>query len=265
MFLPEECTVSRKPNYMELSDTLVVELKDFLIPLYAKNDKAHQWDHVIKVLDNVTYIYYHLDRVPKLAKWASELGDDIVLSYIRVAIAALYHDIFSTENRKEHHELVKAYIIEGDNYLISFDKETRIAIGEIASQHRASFKGEYSNIECEIMAAADRGAPDVDSYIMRSILYAYSKRKYSKIDSLVHGLIHIGQKFGGNKNAKVPDWYGEMYKDAIARSKGMFELCANTQFDTEMAVEFVKTYFTHTDEVHQWAVECEQDNLTLSR
>lgn len=261
MHLPDECTESKKPNYFRIADVLVTELNKALKPYYDKNDKAHQWDHVMQVLDNVTYIFYHLDRSPKLAQWASELGEDIVVSFTKTAIAALYHDMFSTENRKEHHELVKEYIIKGDTHLVAIDKAARVHIGQIASEHRASFKGEYSSIECEIMAAADRGAPDVDAYVMRSILYAHTKRKYSKLDSLVHGLIHIGQKFGSNKNAKVPDWYEEFYKEQIRRSKGMFELCGNTQFDADMAVEFVKEHFQPTDEVYLWAEQIELDRV----
>lgn len=261
MFLPDECAVNRNPNYVELSEIIVDELSELLKPYYAKNDKAHQWDHVMQVLDNVIYIYSNLDRVPKLANWASCLGNTVAFSFIKVVIAALYHDMYSTENRKEHHLLAKDYIINGDNYLIAIDKLVRVAIGEIASQHRASFKGEYANIECEIMAAADRGAPDVDAYVMRSILYAHTKRKYSKIDSLVHGLIHIGQKFGGNKNAKVPDWYDDFYKEQITRSKGMFELCGNTQFDTTMAVEFVRQHFDPETEVRQWTEQMAIDEI----
>jgi hypothetical protein len=261
MHLPDECTESKKPNYLEIANILATELQVELKPYYSKNDKAHQWDHVLQVLDNVTYIFYHLDRSPKLAQWASELGEDIVVSFTKTAIAALYHDMFSTENRKEHHELAKAFIIKGDDYLLAIDKAARVHIGQIASEHRASFKDEYSSIECEILAAADRGAPDVDAYIMRSILYAHTKRKYSKLDSLVHGLIHIGQKFGSNKNAKVPDWYDDFYKEQIRRSKGMFELCGNTQFDAEMAIGFVRTYFDLDTKVRQWAEEIVLDGL----
>ncbi len=261
MFLPEECTLNKKPNYYGMADILANEFQVMLHPYYSKNDKAHQWDHVIQVLESVAYIYSNLDKVPKLAKWASELGEDIVVSFTKTALAALYHDMFSTENRKEHHQLVKEYIIKGDTHLIALDRAPREHIGQIASEHRASFKGEYSSIECEIMAAADRGAPDVDAYVMRSILYAHTKRKYSKLDSLVHGLIHIGQKFGSNKNAKVPDWYEEFYKEQIRRSKGMFELCGHTQFDADMAIEFVKEHFQPTDEVYLWAEQIELDRV----
>ena len=75
-------------------------------------------------------------------------------------------------------------------------------------EHRASYTGKYSNELAELMSAADRGAPDVDGLLKRSIL--------SGINTTVAASIkHVKQKYGLGGYARFNSVYSMYYGDAL--------------------------------------------------
>ena len=114
---------------------------------FYKKDSSHGWSHVEDV-----------------AKNALEINRKMILNLNEehLVLVALFHDIYSDIDRKNHHTLAAdwfiKFMIKQDKYSTSDILEMSLAIKE----HRASYNGEYSSLLSEVLAAADRGTPDLN-------------------------------------------------------------------------------------------------------
>ena len=97
-------------------------IKEKIIPLYSSFDSAHQIDHVKAVMH---------DSIEE----AKELGASMTLSLI----AAAYHDIGLTVDRKTHH-IVSGEMMRKDEFLTStFPPDIVTLLSEAAEDHRGTF------------------------------------------------------------------------------------------------------------------------------
>lgn len=179
-------------------------LRDHLIeiytPFYAMNDRAHQITHVISVCD-----------------LAVEINDSLELSLSNSILvgAALTHDLFNN-NRELHHELALSYLKNnGIDWLDEFSTEDRRLMAHAAGEHRASFKGTYTSLYSEVIAAADRGAPNVRSAIIRCAMYGVDKLGFRGEKLYTHVISHMKDKFGVNGYATYPELYTEFFGDRL--------------------------------------------------
>ncbi|AXH70785.1 HD domain protein [Vibrio phage BONAISHI] len=171
---------------------------------YDQCDAGHQLSHVALVAAEA-------DRINK------ELGSPY--STELVVAAAMWHDIFSTKEHRDVHEQKAAdYVLEHQQdhvILTSFTKEEIILISNAIRQHRASYKGEYSSKLSEIIAAADRGNPDLDKMLRRVIKIKMDVYSMDYDTAYSEGIIHLKEKFGKNGYAKYPKLYQDMYSSEI--------------------------------------------------
>lgn len=153
-----------------------------------------------------------------------------ILFYI-VGVSAIFHDLFQEEDRAQHHELSAQYaknipifirtdydIIDGElvkeyhildwEYKFRQPEKSKL-VALLCLEHRASFKGEFSNILCEIFSAADRDPLDLKQVIQRSYSYTKKRRESNprrniiieiggtqySIDKLTRNLISNGWEF----------------------------------------------------------------------
>ena len=99
-------------------------------------------------------------------------------------LAGVLHDVYQDSNRKNHHTKAKNLCIgigidadENGSERFPYSLESLIHSGmlklvsEMCFQHRASFKGKFKNIFCEIFNTADRDIPDLFSIMKRSYLH----------------------------------------------------------------------------------------------
>ena len=125
-----------------------------------------------------------------------------------INLAADYHDITAMTDRPNHH-LSGAARFYTDNKNTYGEITTRRVV-ECIREHRASFKGEYSSLESQILSTADRGDinPTKISDLFRRA-YTYSRENNLSHEDAVHSSFnHIKSKYGRegyafNKHNKV--------------------------------------------------------------
>ncbi len=132
---------------------LVTYICDNIIPRYASFDKAHQQDHVLKVVKDSLLLAEKYD-----------VNKDMVL-----AIAA-YHDTGLVQGREFHH-IHSGEIIKTDSHIATWFSDEQIAIMvEAIEDHRASNTHEPRSIYGKIVAEADR-VIDCDITLRRTVQY----------------------------------------------------------------------------------------------
>ncbi len=114
-------------------------LKEKIIPLYERNDWAHQSWHIYEVIE----------RSLKLAK-------DQNVNLDMVYTIAVYHDIACYQGR-ENHDKNSGKILEEDKILpIFFTDEERKIMKEAVEDHRSSSKDTPRSIYGKIISTSDR-------------------------------------------------------------------------------------------------------------
>ena len=175
---------------------MLKKIRTFVLPFYKKNDKAHQIDHADEVYETALKInkQFHLHQNM----------DDI-------ALAVYLHDIFSNKNqRKLHHKLASDFVLQSkDDILKNISAERRRLIANAILEHRASFEGKYSSKLSELLAAADRGKPNLKKDLERST-------KYHK-GNTAEAIKHMKEKFGRYGYAKYPEVYKKFYEKELEK------------------------------------------------
>lgn len=184
-------------------------LKKLAKPHYTKTDPGHRWDHIEAVKSAALQMAY-------------KLGCLDVIKEILIAVA--YHDIFSTvEDRERHNILASQWILDNRikfmaKYNLNYNQMLFISYAIL--EHRATYKRGYSSIVSEVVAAADRGIPKADdlTYFDRSYLYARGQGKNIE-QSKYHAIDHIQAKFGVVGKANVPVWYNELFGEVLEKRR----------------------------------------------
>lgn len=157
-----------------------------ILPKYSEFDKAHNTEHVTKVIRSSM-------------KLARQLGTDINMSY---AIAA-YHDIGMSGPRALHH-INGGKILQNDMRLRKWFSPAQIKImKEAIEDHRASASHEPRSIYGRIVAEADRDI-SVDSIFRRTVQFGLEHYKEkSKEEHWERFLEHMMQKYSINGYIKL--------------------------------------------------------------
>lgn len=127
-----------------------------ILPRYASFDKAHQNDHVDRVIQESL----------RLAQYY-EVNPDMVY------VIAAYHDVGLVEGRERHH-LVSGILLQADQKLRNWFSEEEIQLmKEAVEDHRASNKYEPRSIYGKIVSEADR-VIDAETTFRRTVQYGLS-------------------------------------------------------------------------------------------
>jgi len=176
------------------------EVRDYYSTELKLNDKAHDLEHCDKVYFDAMGI--------KQFKYPNENIDDLIL------LASYIHDLKCHVDRKDHHILAVKYIHENiykDKFLTTLDKDKITMLVDAVYKHRASLKDINRNTPlAKIMYVADKGKPDLDSYIKRSI--KYHDNKQNQAENVYN---HMVEKFSRNGYAKMDDLTIEMYGSGV--------------------------------------------------
>lgn len=147
------------------------------------NSLAHDTEHIIDVYSRAIYLNnkYNLQ-----------------IEFDEIAVASIFHDMFESKDRKNHHQIGHDYIMASIHPMITLgskDKQKRIAVAIL--EHRASYTGEYSSSLSELIATADREKPNILEIIKRAYLYQKDTNPNSthreKIEVVKK---HLVEKFG---------------------------------------------------------------------
>lgn len=173
-------------NEAHVTPELIEYIHDKIFPVYAKNDKAHQLEHIDYVIGRSLLFMEQFDG----------LNADMVY-----AIAA-YHDIAHHVD-KDNHEILSASAFESDTAMKRFftDEQCRI-IKEAIEDHRASLEYEPRSDYGKIVSSADRSV-DVDAFLRRT--HAYSLKhfpEYTEAQNIERCYQHMKDKYGNSGYAK---------------------------------------------------------------
>jgi len=170
------------------------EIREWFKPFYEGEDLAHTIEHADEVCDLALRIN-------------TEKFDEVYESK-HIMIAAYAHDMFTQSNRKLHHELAHDYIaLTNDPIIEELSDPERMTIAFAVLEHRASHKGKLTSQMSQIISAADRGVPDLDNIIDRSM--KFNNGDYKQV------VEHIKNKYGKEGYVKYSDFYQEMFKKEI--------------------------------------------------
>lgn len=197
-------------------------IRNALAPHYDNNDLAHQIDHADTVayqaIDLFSFYFGHEDTPiltvdDKMYMWESEDLKELMI------LCCYVHDMFCDE-RRNHHELARDYILNTDEWnhiSLMNDSVARLMASRAVLEHRSSWKGEYSGLFSELLAMADRGAPDPTELVERSRKYALSRLKKTPHEALRHAIVHITEKFC--IEGRLPISYRSVYSDKLTKCK----------------------------------------------
>lgn len=160
-----------------------------ILPLYERNDWAHQWWHIDGVIK----------RSLKLAK-----NFDVNLDM--VYIVAAFHDIGCYINR-DNHEKLSAEILIDDKYLNSYFNEEEMKImKEAVEDHRGSKEKPPRSIYGKIVSTADRFVT-IDGILKSMHLYTLQYQSDFTWERMVD------RSFNYLKNKYGPGGYAKVYVD----------------------------------------------------
>ena len=166
------------------------EVRKFYEPYYRDGDEAHLIDHADDVCD--------------LALKINQVCDEKL-----VILASYLHDLFNAKNRHIHNKLAYEYVLKAeDKFLEQLNEKELKEVAFAVLQHRASFKGEFYSPLSEIISSADRGLPDLDQVVMRSM--KFNKGNAQDVYE------HIKDKYGESGYAKYPAVYQKLFKEELS-------------------------------------------------
>lgn len=141
---------------MKMNQECIDYVESEILPRYASFDKAHQNDHVDRVIQESL----------RLAQYY-EVNPDMVY------VIAAYHDVGLVEGRERHH-LVSGSLLQADQKLRNWFSEEEIQLmKEAVEDHRASNKHEPRSIYGKIVSEADR-VIDAETTFRRTVQYGLS-------------------------------------------------------------------------------------------
>ena len=185
---------------MNVNPELMKYIEENVFPEYAKNEPAHNLDHIKYVINRS---FKFADTVPNI-------------NYNMVYTIAAYHDIGHHIDSKKHEMLSAEMMGKGENLKHFFSEGELKTIKEAIEDHRASSNHEPRSIYGKIVSTADRNNT-VESCLRRS--YTYNKKlrpEYDDEQIFEDCHYHLNKKFGENGYAKFffPDEeYEKFLKD----------------------------------------------------
>ena len=211
-----------------ITNTPSLDLVEFIetqiLPKYAEFDRAHNMEHVTRVIRS------SLELV-------KVTGADINMAY---TIAA-YHDLGMAGHRADHH-LRGGRILERDARLKKWFSPEQIKImKEAVEDHRASASRAPRSIYGKIVAEADR---DIDAQVVIRRTIQFGMANYPELDKLGHWkrfLEHMQNKYS-------QDGYLKLWIPNSPNAKKLNELRALIEQPVELRKAFDKIFAEEVQE-----------------
>lgn len=190
-------------------DQLRIRVIDEFTPHWALNDGAHRIGHFAEVEACANEINRRLD-----------LRHDPVL----IMLAAYFHDLFAW-SRENHEQLSWMYTWTTDHRIfVELDKAIpggREMVAYACLEHRASYKGGFTNGFSALVSSGDRGFPGaVEKMVERSMRYHVDKLKVTdSVECRERAIKHIKEKFGTGGYARYPDLYFRAFGEELAAQR----------------------------------------------
>lgn len=181
---------------------LITSIKKEFSPIWLLNDRGHREEH----FDDVLKTGLHINE-------ALNLGFDEKL----IVLVAYFHDMFAWS--RNNHQLMSAHWVRTTDhkFFASLSEEERELVALACEEHRASYRGEYSHLFCELMASADRGFPKLDmtDRIQRSVIFRIDRVGMSEEEAYIDSIKHVIEKYGRGGYARLPAMYMKAFESEI--------------------------------------------------
>lgn len=162
-----------------INNNILFYIQNNIITKYGDFDKAHNFEHVNKVIQN-----------------SLSIANDYDVDINKVYVIAAYHDIGLSQGR-ENHEKNSALFLKSDLELRKwFSEDDIILMAEAVEDHRASNAYEPRSIYGKIVSEADR---DIEYTTILKRTIHYSLKNYPDYDVEQHftrTYDHIREKYG---------------------------------------------------------------------
>ncbi len=172
---------------MEINKDLKEYIENEIFPIYEKNDKGHDINHINYVIKRSLEFSKQFDNI------------DINMVYTIASFHDLAHHI-----DKDNHEVLSAKMFyENKKMSDFFNDEQRKIIKEAIIDHRSTLEYEPRTIYGKIISSADRNT-SLSSSIERS--YLYTQKHYPNLsleEKILRSYNYIKNKFGEDGYAKV--------------------------------------------------------------
>lgn len=172
---------------------------------YLLNDPAHRVPHFREVLNNCIMVHERLFGNPPTS-----------VHLVRYTAAAYIHDLFAW-SRINHHILSHEYVVSGDCELLALLKpDARKTVAQMCLEHRASFKGEFTDVYSELFNVADMGPPNMLDIYNRAFQYTKAKTPTAP-EHYWHTVTvqHLRDKFGRHGYANRGELYQRAYGNEL--------------------------------------------------
>lgn len=221
-------------------------LKEEILPIYQKNDWAHQSWHIYEVIE----------RSLRLAK-------NLEVNINMVYTIAIFHDIACHEGRKNH-EINSSLFLERDKNLKKWFTDSEIKTMAMAIvDHRASLEYPPRSIYGQIISTADRFTT-IKGILRSTLLYSLEFYKELTVDEMFErSYEYIERKYGPHGYSKIylpSEEYENFLKEVIYYLEHKQELkkifyevyhfCCKIYHVEKKSPEFTKHYFS-LDEFYQ--------------
>lgn len=163
-------------------------VRQIIIPQYTNFDKAHQIDHVEKVIEESLKLAAHYE-----------------VDYSMVYVIAAYHDLGLYEGREFHHITSGKVLLADETLRRWFTDEQLLQMKEAIEDHRASNKQAPRTIYGMIVAEADR-IIDPEVTLRRTVQYGLSHYlEMDKEEQYARFRKHLTEKYAEGGYLEVMD------------------------------------------------------------
>ena len=200
---------------MAVNPEIMNYIQENIIPQYSCFDKAHDLEHINKVIEN-----------------SLSIAIDYNVDINKIYVVAAYHDLGLSQGR-ENHEKTSADFLMADLKLKElFSKNELILMAEAIEDHRASNNYEPRSIYGKIISEADR---DIEYLTILKRTIQYSLKNYSNYDFEEHfnrTYEHIQNKYGYGGYLKL--WLDtELNRHKLQELRNMIALREKFRIDFE--------------------------------
>lgn len=171
----------------EVNNELKEYVKNFIFPIYDKNDAGHGIDHIQYVIRRSIAFAHQFENI------------DLDMVY---AIAS-FHDLGHHIDKDNHEKVSAKLFYENKKMHEFFSEEQRKIIKEAIEDHRASLDYEPRSNYGKIISSADRNV-EINSSLKRT--HDYSVKHYPELDlpqMITRAYNHLYEKFGNCGYAKM--------------------------------------------------------------
>lgn len=173
-------------NYMEVNPEIMNYVQQNIIPKYIGFDKAHNLDHVSKVIRN-----------------SMNIAADYDVDLNKIYVIAAYHDVGLSQGRGDHEKSSGAFLISDTQLEKWFSEAEIMLMAEAVEDHRASNNYEPRSIYGKIISEADRDI-EYTTILTRTIQYSLENfPDYTAEQHFQRTYEHIRDKYGENGYLKL--------------------------------------------------------------